>query len=451
MRMGMKMSSKFAMGVAAAVMVCALPAFAGDGFIGEWETVTTVDGTDYPAVMKVWEEGGDIKVSVEDDLNGNMETSNANIDGDTLTYNILVEALSPDPLEVTMNLKDGKITGTLSSDLGELPMSATAVGGSGGGIAGDWDIFVDVQGDEYPARVGIKEDGATVIVTIEDDLNGEMEVSDIAVDGGKVEFKVLVEALNPDPIPVSVVITGDELTGGLDAGDLGEFGIRGTRVAAASDDGLVGEWDVIANVAGDEYPVVMTITSDGGDLVVHMEDDLNGEMGVDDVSIADNVLSFKITVDALSPDPLPVEVTFDGDSFEGVLDGGDVGEIPLTGTKAAGGDEEAQIKESMDHFKAGMENKDPEEIALALSSDFDHPEFGDKDMMITFLTDTFSAGDLDDSEVDFSGADIEIDGDTAKAYPAELVAGFGTLTIELSLKKEDDGMWRVTTVEVEGL
>ena len=29
-----------------------------------------------------------------------------------------------------------------------------------------------------------------------------------------------------------------------------------------------------------------------------------------------------ISVEAISPDPLPVEVTIDGDSFEGTLDGG---------------------------------------------------------------------------------------------------------------------------------
>ncbi len=451
MRTGLSMGSTVAMGLAVALLTGAFPAFAADSFLGEWATVTEVEGTEYPSDMKIWEEDGELMVSVEDDLNGNMETSNAKIDGNTLTFNILVEALSPDPLEVTMTLEDGKLNGTLSSELGDLPMSATSVGGSGGSIAGDWDIMVDVQGDEYPARVGIKEADGKVIVTIEDDLNGEMEVSDIEVDGGSVKFKVLVAALNPDPIPVSVMIDGDELEGTLDAGDLGEFGVTGKRAAAVLFSGLVGEWDVIADVAGDEYPVVMTIENNDGELSIRMEDDLNGEMGVDDPAFADNVLTFNITVDAISPDPLPVEVTFDGDTFEGVLDGGDIGEIPLTGTKAGGGDAASEIQASLQHFKDGMEKKDTEEIALALSDDFDHPEFGDKDTMISFLSDTFSGGDLDGTEIDFSGIEIDVDGDEATAYPAELMAAFGTLTIEFSLKKEDDGMWRVTTVEVEGL
>jgi len=345
--MGLEMNSKRVIGIATALLVCACPAFAGDGFLGEWTTVTTVEGTDYPSEMKVWEEDGELNVFIEDDLNGKMETSNAKIDGNTLTFNILVEALSPDPLQVTMKLDGGKIEGTLGSDLGEFPMNATAVGGSGGG--------------------------------------------------------------------------------------------------------LDGTWDVIANVAGDEYPVTMTIANSSGDMAVMMEDDLNGEMGVDDIELDGDTLTLSITVDAISPDPLPVEVTFDGDTFEGILDGGDIGEIPLTGTKAGGGDAESQITEALENFKAGMENKDTDKIALALSDDFDHYEFGDKDTMISFLSDTFSGGDLDGTEIDFSGIEVEIDGDEATAYPAELMASFGTLTIEFAFKKEDDGMWRVTTIEVEGL
>ena len=274
-----KMDLKRTLGMAAAFMVCVCPAFAGDGFVGEWTTVTTVEGTDYPSDMKVWEEDGELMVSVEDDLNGSMETSNAKIDGDTLTFNILVEALSPDPAQVTMTLKDGKIEGTLESDLGEFMMNATAVAGSGGGLSG--------------------------------------------------------------------------------------------------------EWDVIANVAGDEYPVTMTIKQSSDDLAVMMEDDLNGEMGVEDAKLDGDTLSFNITVDALSPDPMPVKVMFDGDSFEGILEGPDeIGEIPLTGTKAGAGDAETQIKAAMDHFKKGMEDKDTDEIGLALSDEFDHYEFGDDDQLL---------------------------------------------------------------------
>ncbi len=344
---GSRLGSKSAMCVAAALAVCAFPALAGDGFIGEWATVTIIEGTDYPSDMKVWEEDGELKVSVEDDLNGSMETSNAKIDGDTLTFNILVEALSPDPLQVTMKLGDGEISGTLETDLDEYPMNATSVGGSGGGLSG--------------------------------------------------------------------------------------------------------EWDVIANLDGVEYPVKMTIVQSESEFTVAMEDDLNGEMDVADVALDGDVLSFSITIDAIGPDPLPVEVTFDGDSFAGVLDGGDVGEIPLTGTKAGGGDPETLIKEALENFKKGMEDKDTDKIAEALSDAFDHPEFGDKDTMISFLSDTFSGGDLDGTEVDLSGIEIEIDGDNATAYPGELIAAFGTLTIEFSFSKEDDGSWRVTTIDVQGL
>jgi len=123
----------------------------------------------------------------------------------------------------------------------------------------------------------------------------------------------------------------------------------------------------------------------------------------------------------------------------------------LGGGAAAGGDAKAQIMEKLKLFKEGMENKDIEKLRSMISDSFSHYEFGDKDTLIAFTNMTMAQGDLDDAEVDLEYAEIEVDGDTAVAYPVEMVAVFGSATIEFRMKKEADGEWRVVGMEMEGV
>jgi uncharacterized protein GlcG (DUF336 family) len=121
------------------------------------------------------------------------------------------------------------------------------------------------------------------------------------------------------------------------------------------------------------------------------------------------------------------------------------------GAAAAEGNAEAQIMEGLKLFKEGMENKDIEKLKTMISDDFSHYEFGDKDTLIAFTNMTMAQGDLDDAEIDLEYAETEVDGDTAVVYPVEMVAVFGSATIEFKLKKEADGVWRVIGMEMEGI
>lgn len=117
---------------------------------------------------------------------------------------------------------------------------------------------------------------------------------------------------------------------------------------------------------------------------------------------------------------------------------------------AAATDDKAQIMEGLKLFKEGMENKDIEKLKSMLSDSFSHYEFGGKDSLIQFVQMTMSQGDLDNAEVDLEYAEIKIEGDTATVYPVEMVASFGSATIEFKLKKEASG-WRVVGMEMEGV
>lgn len=120
-----------------------------------------------------------------------------------------------------------------------------------------------------------------------------------------------------------------------------------------------------------------------------------------------------------------------------------------TGSK--GPSAEDQINQALASFKKGMEAHDLDTALTCISPDFSHYEFGNKDSMRIFVQDVIRQGDLDDCEITLDGAQITVDGDTATVYPVEMVAVFGSARIEFQFKKEADGQWRATGMEVEGI
>ena len=131
-----------------------------------------------------------------------------------------------------------------------------------------------------------------------------------------------------------------------------------------------------------------------------------------------------------------------------------VGLAVLLGACATRGgvDNNALIMEQLGVFKAGMESKNIDQIMAGISDNFSHYEWGDKATLEGFVQDTFNQSDLDNAEVTLDDAEITIDEEgVATVYPVDLVAMFGSGTIEFTMKKEADGCWRVVGMDVEGI
>ena len=118
---------------------------------------------------------------------------------------------------------------------------------------------------------------------------------------------------------------------------------------------------------------------------------------------------------------------------------------------AADGGVEAEIMKSLELFKTGMESKKIESLQAMVSENFSHYEFGNKAGLLAFVRSSLSTGDLDEAEIDLEYAKIQIDGDTATVYPVDMMAMFGSATVEFKLKKEDDGVWRTIAMAIEGI
>jgi len=100
----------------------------------------------------------------------------------------------------------------------------------------------------------------------------------------------------------------------------------------------------------------------------------------------------------------------------------------------------------------------PEALLALFSEDFSHYEVPDKATLADYVQMGVDMGYMEegmakehDAQMTWEEAQITIDGDTATVYPIDASADMGSVTLELTLKKEADGVWRIIGADVEGI
>lgn len=115
--------------------------------------------------------------------------------------------------------------------------------------------------------------------------------------------------------------------------------------------------------------------------------------------------------------------------------------------------DEELVQGAVNAWKDGLLNKDVEAVMKTISEDFYHPDGGDKEGLRHFLQQAMDSGYFDDAEVDVAGAakpQIDKKKGEAIVYPLVLSSPKGSVTVELTLKKEDKN-WLIALMDVEGL
>ena len=103
----------------------------------------------------------------------------------------------------------------------------------------------------------------------------------------------------------------------------------------AAEHPLSGMWDYAVDTPEGVYNGVISITEAEGSLVGSITSDaLSGTMDLTDLAFADNTLSFKF--DSGQYGVLDLNVTVDGNSFNGSISVPGIGEMPVTGSKKMG-------------------------------------------------------------------------------------------------------------------
>ena len=109
-------------------------------------------------------------------------------------------------------------------------------------------------------------------------------------------------------------------------------GVKGAGVAA-SPDAVVGQWDVVTNVMGEDRHSALTISAEGSALAATLNDEEDGEIEVTAISFDDGILSYEyqapqsqmswaqVKGDEASSSTLIAWLKVTGDAFEGALSG----------------------------------------------------------------------------------------------------------------------------------
>jgi hypothetical protein len=123
-------------------------------------------------------------------------------------------------------------------------------------------------------------------------------------------------------------------------------------------------------------------------------------------------------------------------------------------TTGSGLSDEDQIRALLGQWKEGILAKDADRIMATYSENFAHDGYDyqaeDKAGLREFIEGGIEQGSFDDVELDMEYMTIEIADGTATVYPIEYTIWEGTVTIELTLAKEEAG-WLITDMAIEGM
>lgn len=126
--------------------------------------------------------------------------------------------------------------------------------------------------------------------------------------------------------------------------------------------------------------------------------------------------------------------------------------VMLAGCATGGGgpSDEELITGAVTRWGAAMAAKDMDGISAEISEAFEHYEMGDKASVTAYISGLIDEGMLDDAEISMEEMEITaLEDGKFKAAPVYLDASFGGATLEFELTKEADGVWRVTSMDVE--
>jgi hypothetical protein len=133
---------------------------------------------------------------------------------------------------------------------------------------------------------------------------------------------------------------------------------------------------------------------------------------------------------------------------------------PATCTAAPAVSPEEEVMTTVKEIVASVLAGDIEKLLGFVSKDFYHPEVGDIDSVNDYIEMGKEAGYLDDvpavieehgGEISLEDAEVEIKDGEASVYPIDAMANEGSVSVELVLKKEDDGKWRVIGGDADGI
>ena len=309
--------------------------WAAEDIVGEWEMKMDFGGRDSFATLSI---------TKNDDGTysgkwGSSDLSDVKFDGEKLTF---VRTIRFGDQEFSMDysgvLKDGKLTGTMSSDRGEFDVNGVRKKPKLP-VLGQWDIKFNVGDREIAARLIIsqKPDG-----TLEGKWTGEPGehvVSNVKFENGKLTF---TRNSKIDDFEFETTyegtVKGNELIGVL-KGEMGEFQANGKRFGTP----LIGKWELTSTSERGTRTSMMMIYPD----LTGRYEFFGGEIPMKDLKLEGDNVTFYIE---FGPPDQPFKMEFkgklEGKTLKGQMES-DRGTSEITGKKLEKKVEEKKAEPAM--------------------------------------------------------------------------------------------------------
>jgi hypothetical protein len=248
------MSRHWVLAFVVAIVLGAPALWSAEEVTGDWQVTVDFNGRPMVATLSISKKPDGTLAGKW----GSSDLSNVKVDGQKLTF---VRTIRFGDQEITMNysgaLKDGKLTGTLTGDQGEMPANATRKKLKSPAV-GQWEIKFNVMDRDITGVLIISEkpDGALTGQWTKEP--GEHAVSNVKFQDGKLTLtrKSKIEDMEFET-NYDGTVKGNELVGAWKS-DMGEIPANGQRIGAA----LIGKWELTVTSERGTRTSLMTIDGD---------------------------------------------------------------------------------------------------------------------------------------------------------------------------------------------
>ncbi len=301
------------------------------GAVGEWDMTLDFQGQEVPGTLSIEMDGDALKGTWTGQGNTSELTNLEYAEDGALTFNRSVEFGGQTyDLSFTGKIEGDSVTGEFDTPMGALAVEGSRPGGGGEapaeeGGSGGADALLGSWETTTVSELGTLEATMEFTVAISGTYIGdgaEFEMTDIALDGDKVTFKMVAEMDGTElPLTFEGKIDGTSLTGEF-ISDLGNGQVTATKVggAAGGDEGAIrGIIDTVLSALKEQDIEAMTapyaddFTSDQGGGKAEMVEFLQGakDQGfLEDIAINTDDLEIEIDGDKAAAEPIELEGAF---------------------------------------------------------------------------------------------------------------------------------------------
>ncbi len=216
---------------------------------------------------------------------GSSDLSNVKFDGQKLAFTRTMRFGDQEfSMDFSGTLKDGKLTGNLSSDQGENPVTGARKKPKSP-VLGQWDLKYQIGDRDMTAKLIVtqKTDGTAEAKWTSE--FGQSEVSNVKIQEGKLTF-TRKTTFNDNTFESTFEATAkDHTLTGTSKSQMGDIPVTGQRIGTA----LIGRWEITRTTQQGTRTSLLVIDTD----LTGRYESFGGEIPIKDLKIEGDQVSFK--------------------------------------------------------------------------------------------------------------------------------------------------------------